>query len=94
MNLTIGQNGEWKDMKKQKSLDRYHEIFNDKISPIVGAKSKEVGSNPQPNNKSTSFVNFILQTNKKRFKILCEKKAFPSDQYALQSQVKIHNLKA
>jgi len=35
------------------------------------------------------MVSFYQPTSKK-YKIICEKKAFPSDQYALQSQVKFH----
>ena len=70
----------------------YHEIFNDKISPIVGAKNKElVVTHSLTTNLHLLLISFYRPT-KKRFKILCEKKAFPSDQYALQSQTKIHNL--
>ena len=34
----------------------------------------------------------FYRPNSRRKKIICEKKAFPSDQYALQSQVQFHNL--
>ena len=71
----------------------YHEIFNDKINSLVGAKNKEVVvTHSLTTNLHLLLISFYRPT-KTRFKILCEKKAFPSDQYALQSQVEIHNLK-
>ena len=71
----------------------YHEIFNDKINSLVGAKNKEVVvTHSLTTNLHLLLISFYRPT-KNRFKILCEKKAFPSDQYALQSQVEIHNLK-
>ena len=71
----------------------YHEIFIEDIKLLVGAKEKEVVvTHSLTTNLHLLLVSFYRPT-KKRFKILCEKKAFPSDQYALQSQVELHGLK-
>ncbi len=68
----------------------YHEILTDKTAKIVGAKSSEVVMmNQLTVNLHLLMVSFYRPT-KQRYKILCEAKAFPSDQYALQSQVKFH----
>lgn len=68
----------------------YHELLTDKAAKIVGALSKEVViTHSLTTNLHLLMVSFY-KPNKKRFKILCEGKAFPSDQYALQSQVKFH----
>ncbi len=68
----------------------YHEFLTDKISKIVGGLPGEVVCmNQLTVNLHLLMVSFYRPT-KKRFKIICEAKAFPSDQYALESQVKFH----
>jgi kynureninase len=68
----------------------YHELLTDKMAKIVGALPKEtVMMNQLTVNLHLLMVSFYRPT-KQRFKILCEAKAFPSDQYALQSQLNFH----
>jgi len=68
----------------------YHEIFSEPLSKIVGAKPNEV----VVMNQLTSNLHFLMASfyrpTKKRYKIICEHKAFPSDQYALETQVQFH----
>tara|TARA_B100000401_G_scaffold431915_1_gene368589 strand:- start:3435 stop:4715 length:1281 start_codon:yes stop_codon:yes gene_type:complete len=68
----------------------YHEFLTEKAAKIVGGKNNEVVvTHSLTTNLHLLMVSFY-RPSKKRFKILCEKKAFPSDQYALQSQAKFH----
>lgn len=68
----------------------YHELLTGKMAKIVGALPQEtVMMNQLTVNLHLLMVSFYRPT-KQRYKILCEAKAFPSDQYALQSQVKFH----
>lgn len=68
----------------------YHERFSEPLSAIVGALPTEVGvMNTLTVNLHLLMVSFYKPT-QRRYKIICEEKAFPSDQYMLQSQVRFH----
>ncbi|MGC4103118.1 kynureninase [Ferruginibacter sp.] len=68
----------------------YHEIFPTQIANIVGALPEEVVvMNQLTVNLHLLMVSFYRPT-QQRYKIICEAKAFPSDQYAMESQVKYH----
>lgn len=70
----------------------YHEFLTEKIAKIVGAKNSEVVvTHSLTTNLHLMMVSFYRPTSS-RYKIICEAKAFPSDQYALESQVKFHGL--
>ncbi|MCT4580231.1 MAG: kynureninase [Flavobacteriales bacterium] len=68
----------------------YHELLTEKTARLVGALPKEVVvTHSLTTNLHLLMISFY-QPQGKRNKIICEKKAFPSDQYAIQSQAKLH----
>jgi kynureninase len=68
----------------------YHEIFPKQLSKIVGCKENEiVVMNSLTVNLHLLMISFYRPT-RERYKIICEAKAFPSDQYAFESQVRYH----
>lgn len=71
---------------------KYHEFLTDSSAKIVGALPKEVVvTHSLTTNLHLLMVSFY-QPKGTRTKILCEAKAFPSDLYALESQVRFHGL--
>ncbi|TXD48821.1 kynureninase [Polaribacter sp. IC073] len=68
----------------------YHELLTDKMAKIVGAKPVEVVvMNTLTANLHLLMVSFYRPT-KSKYKIVIESDAFPSDRYAVQSQLKFH----
>jgi len=68
----------------------YHEFLTNTMAEIVGAKPIEVVvMNTLTTNLHLLMVSFYQPTNSK-YKIVVESDAFPSDKYAVESQLKFH----
>ena len=69
---------------------KYHKHITPLLTNIIGARQEEIVTM----NHLTVTLHLLMisfyQPTAKRFKIICEAKAFPSDQYAFQSQAKLH----
>jgi kynureninase len=67
---------------------QYHDLLTGPLSVIVGAKPQEISvMNQLTVNLHLMMVSFYRPVGNKR-KILCEAKAFPSDQYMFETHVK------
>ncbi|MGJ8592172.1 MAG: kynureninase [Aquaticitalea sp.] len=72
----------------------YHEFLTDSMAKIVGAKPIEVViMNTLTTNLHLLMVSFY-QPSKTKYKIVIESDAFPSDRYAVQTQLEFHGFDA
>ncbi|SRX54095.1 kynureninase [Aequorivita sp. CIP111184] len=70
----------------------YHEFLAENMAKIVGAKPSEVVvMNTLTTNLHLMMVSFYQPT-KTKYKIVVESDAFPSDKYAVESQLKFHGI--
>jgi len=67
-------------------------LLTQSMSEIVGSKASEtVVMNSLTTNLHLLMISFF-RPNKKKYKIIIDTPVFPSDKYAVQSQLKLHNL--
>lgn len=68
----------------------YHHLFTQRLAKIVGAQENEVvAMNTLTVNLHLLMLSFYRPT-KERYKIIMEAGAFPSDMYAMETQVRMH----
>lgn len=68
----------------------YHHIFSERLAGLVGAKKDEVvAANTLTVNLQFLMISFY-RPHGNRYKIMMEAGAFPSDQYAVETQVRMH----
>ncbi|KAL1707796.1 pyridoxal phosphate-dependent transferase [Schizophyllum commune] len=77
---------------KQRPWKTYTESIHPLFADIVGAKEGEVACMGTLTANLHLMLDSFYAPNKDRFKILCEARAFPSDQYAFASKVRTHGL--
>jgi kynureninase len=76
--------------RARNSWVQYHRLLTQQTASLVGAKPEEVVvMNSLTVNLHLMMVSFYRPTSQ-RHKILMERGAFPSDQYAVQSQISFH----
>jgi len=68
----------------------YHEMFPALLSKIIGATPAEIVVMNQLTVNLHLLMTTFYRPVTSRYKIICESKAFPSDQYAMASQVRMH----
>ncbi|WCL81844.1 kynureninase [Saprospira sp. CCB-QB6] len=88
----------WKELaveghfKAKRPWMTYHEEFSQQLAPIVGALPQEITvMNTLSVNLHLMMVSFYRPT-KTRYKIVIEGGAFPSDKYAVDSQLRFHGI--
>lgn len=84
---TLGVEGHFKATHPWVS---YQELFPALLSKIVGGLPEEVVAMNQLTVNLHMLMGTFYRPTKERFRIICEAKSFPSDQYALESQVQLY----
>ena len=78
--------------KGQRPWLSYNDLLREPMSALIGAKPHEVVvMNSLTVNLHLMMISFYRPQGKRR-KILIEQQSFPSDRYAVESQIRMHNL--